>query len=487
MGGGGLSLIDSVRLMLANDPNLVVAESHLLNARGALSIQKGTFDTVVGASVGYTDLRTPFLGAFSERDSALLTTTSVTQELRSGLVLIPEVDFANSTSNILPPGVTNTATVSFTLRQPLLRGRGSKAVAAAENAAKREVEASALDLRFTTAQRILAVVNQYWTAVAARLDLDILRSNEESSRQLLATTRRLIAADITPAAEAVQLEANLAAAEAARIAGESTLFKAHQDLGREIGLTGDQVAALPLPADALPAVAPEALGAAPAGTFVDAALRHRADLAAARLRQQESDILLVAAQNALLPQLDLLLKPSYIGVTGGGGVVSLFDALAGHIPGLGSTLTLSLSWPVRNDLAYGQLLQSRAGRQQNTALLDQLVKSIGADVPTAVDAVVRSAQQLERATQAVRLFERAVSNQERKLQAGSSTLLDVITQRDRLLSAQQTEVAARLSLALALAQLRFDTGTIFTAAADSTQSVDFNRLTSVPGSEEMTP
>src|ERR1700753_1356675 len=86
-----LSLIDSVRLMLANDPNLVVAESHLLNARGALSIQKGTFDTVVGASVGYTDLRTPFLGAFSERDSALLTTTSVTQELRSGLALIPEV------------------------------------------------------------------------------------------------------------------------------------------------------------------------------------------------------------------------------------------------------------------------------------------------------------------------------------------------------------------------------------------------------------
>ena len=60
----------------------------------------------------------------------------------------------------------------------------------------------------------------------------------------------------------------------------------------------------------------------------------------------------------------------------------------------------------------------------------------------------------------MRLFERAVINEEKKLRAGTSTLLDVISQRDRLTSARQSQVSAHLALALALARLRFETGTL---------------------------
>jgi outer membrane protein len=219
---------------------------------------------------------------------------------------------------------------------------------------------------------------------------------------------------------------------------------------------------------------------------VDGALRRRADLLAARKRQDESELLLAAAGNALLPQLDLVLKPGYSGLMGGGGVAAFFAALAHQIPGVSSSLSLNLSWPVRRDVAYGQLLQARATQQQSAALLDQLRKSVSTDVPTAVDTVARSAQQLERAREAVRLFERAVANEERKLGAGSSTVLDVITQRDRLLAAAQTEVSAELALALALAQLRFDTGTMLAESGDL-EVVDSRHLTTVPAAEEMSP
>jgi outer membrane protein len=493
-GAAGLGLLDAVRLMLANDPNLVLAEAHLLNARGAFSVQRGTFDTIVSASAGHVDSRTPELGFLAQRETMLTSTLSLSQELRSGLTFTPEVDLDSVTENAALSGVTsgplagivNTGTVSFTLRQPLLRGRGSAAADAGERAARREAEAAALDLRYTTTQRILTVTDQYWTAVAARLGLDILRSNETSERQLLVTTRRLIAADITPAAEAVQLEADLAAAEAARIAGESALFKARQDLGREIGLAGAATATLAPPADAFPELAPLSLDTSAASRFVAGALRARADVQAARRRREEADILRLQAENALLPQLDLVLRPSYSGVMGGGGPLAYLAPLVNQIPGVSSSLSLTLTWPVRNDTAWGQLFEARATVQQNAALLDQLEKSVGTDVPSAADAVARSSQQLERARRSVELFTRAVANEERKLAAGSSTLLDVITQRNRLLTAEQTAVSAGLTLALALAQLRFVTGTLLAADGDR-QSFDWQHLTTVPTAEEMTP
>jgi outer membrane protein len=489
----GLGLLESVRLMLANDPNLVLAQARLLGAQGALSVQKGTFDTVATASTGYTDTRTPVLDFFGERQTALTTSLGFSQELRSGLTISPEVDLVSSNLNAaasggVQEGIVNTAAVAFTLRQPLLRGRGAKAADAGERAARREAEATSLDLRFTVAQRILAVAGQYWTAVAARVGLDLLRAHEDSERQLLVTTRRLIAADVTPAAEAVQLEADLASAEAARIAGENQLFKARQDLGREIGLDGPRTAALAIPADPMPradAAAGLEGGGGGAARFTAAAQRLRPDVQAASLRLDEAETLLTGAENALLPQLDLVLRPNYSGLMGGGGVAAYLAPLVHQIPGLSSSLMLDLTWPVRNDTAYGQLLQARSSRQQNAALLEQLRKSLGTDVPTAVDTVARSAQQLERATQSVRLFERAVANEERKLAAGSSTLLDVITQRGRLLAAEQTEVGAELSLAMALVQLRFDTGTLLAAAGGDQLQVEARRIVTVPTAEEL--
>ena len=130
----------------------------------------------------------------------------------------------------------NLGTLTFQIRQPLLRGRGRDAVQAAEHSAEREVAASGLDLRHTISQRLMVVVSQYWQVRAAESNLDVLRANEASARELLANTRKLIAADQVPAADVVQLEASLAAAESSRIGGERDLFAQRQSLGREIGL-----------------------------------------------------------------------------------------------------------------------------------------------------------------------------------------------------------------------------------------------------------
>jgi len=363
------------------------------------------------------------------------------------------------------------------VRQPLLRGRGRKAVAAGEVAATRELEAARLDLEHTVSVRIAEVASRYWSFQAASRGLEILRASEESSRRLLESTRRLAAADVTPAAEVVLVEADVAAKEAARIAGEQELFAARSALGLAVGLRHDEIARLPLPADPLPGVPPDDIPPADDdGAFVEAALAHRADLASARTRSDAERTLQHAAENALEPRLDLLFTPSYAGAVEGGGAGRYFDGLGEVGGGLGTTLSLSLSWPTRNREAEGELLQSRALAEQRDLEADLLVRQIGADVPTALNAVRTGAARLAKASQAVRYFVQAVANEQKKLQVGRSTLIDVINQQDRLTAARQSELSARLSLALALVELRFQTGTLTSGDGD----VDRRDLTTLP-------
>ncbi len=86
----------------------------------------------------------------------------------------------------------------------------------------------------------------------------------------------------------------------------------------------------------------------------------------------------------------------------------------------------------------------------------------------------------------MRLFERTVLNEEKKLRAGSSTLINVLTQRDRLTAAREAQVSAELTLALALVQLRFATGTLLSTEGE-TPAVRLSRLTTLPSPTEATP
>jgi len=474
-------------MTLEHDPNIALDEASLQSARGSLEIAAGDFDPLLSSTLTEADDRTPLTASSSSRTRTLQSNSGVVKRFRSGLSVEPQLDLVRTDEVTAGSDVVNTGTLRIIIRQPLLRGRGRAAANAVELEAERELAASGLDLRQTIALRIQTVVAQYWTTEAEARNLDVLRESEESSRNLLENTRKLIDADQVPAADLVQLEANLAFKESARIGGERQLFAARQNLGREIGLDAAEIRRLPLPSEPFPAIRLDDLPPpATAERLIEEALRRRADLRAARERRAGVEIRRRAAENALKPQLDLLLTPGYSGLMTGADAVSFLSPLYRNIPGASASVGLGLSVPFRNHRARGALLQTEAVLKQSALAVDLLAKEIGADVPTALDAVTRNARQLERARQAVRLFERAVVNEEKKLRAGSSTLLDVITQRDRLTSARQSEVSSELALALALLDLRFTTGTLLDdeISENGAASMQTARLTTLPDLQE---
>lgn len=473
----GLDLLEVVEMTFARDPNIFLVESQLTQARGALLSASSVFDPLVVAEVTASEAKSPLSESSRSETTTVLSSVGLTQELRSGLSLEPDFELRRTDDGT---GAINMATVSFTLRQPLLRGRGREVVAAGEMAAERQVEASRLDLEHQIAERLLAVVTQYWTVKAAWLNLEVLRTTEARSRELLETTRRLIEADVTPAAEMVQLEADLTSREVSRIAGEQSLFRATQSLGREIGLDPQEIRELALPIEDFPFLKPGAISPeADTDELIERALERRADLLAARQRLDATRILLGAADNALKPQLDLVLTPSYSGLTEGEDVGEYFSPVFQNIPGLSTSLGLRLTWPTLNRRAEGDKIQAQASALQSERAVDLVAISIGAEVPTALDAVRQGAEQLDKITQAVGFFEKAVDNEIKKLRAGTSTLIDVLSQRDRLTAVRQQRVSVQLALALALLELRFQTGTLVESGLEK-RSITREHLTTLP-------
>ncbi len=436
--GAGLDLMEAVGLALGEDPNLTVAEARLQAARGSLLAAAGDFDPLLSSGVVRDEDRSPLAGDRHRQTRLLSSDVGFDWLLRSGLSVEPRVSLTRSEEPTAGAGAANLGALEITFRQPLLRGRGRDAVAAGEQAAERQVAASSFDLRQTTAERVLTVACQYWLTRAALLNLEILRESEASSRELLETTRRLIEADVTPAAELVQLEANLAAKESSRIGGERQLFESRQSLGREIGIAAERIAALPLPDDPLPG--PGARGGAAARGHRCAG--RRGPGAARRPRRRAG-----APRRPRGAAARRRRRPAAPARPGGDAVLHragrrhrcrqlLLPALPQRPGRRAPTSACGITWPTANRTARGQLEQRTAARRESEAFIELLVNAVGADVPTALDAVARDAQQVAKAAEAVRLFERAVVNEEKKLRAGSSTLLDVISQRDRLTAAR---------------------------------------------------
>jgi outer membrane protein TolC len=93
--------------------------------------------------------------------------------------------------------------------------------------------------------------------------------------------------------------------------------------------------------------------------------------------------------------------------------------------------------------------------------------------------VIQSAAELKKAHESVLVYQTAVEKERLKLKLGESTIIDLIDVDDRLTTAMETEVSARLSYAKALVQLRFETGTILSPDLKNI-SVSMKELTTVP-------
>jgi len=489
-----LDLVEALQSTLSNQPVLHLGEQQVVSSRAIRRQASGAFDTIIGSTISQNRINNP-LTIFNQEEAGLLgivtnnqvsNVTSLdigaTKEFRNGVTFTPNLLATRTTDNIYDIGGTNLTTLAFQVNVPLLRGRGRAVVAAAETAAGIEVEASLLDLNQTISSLLSTTALSYWNAVAAAKNLKVAQGSEERGKIYVDNVRTLITAGRVPEAESHQVTANLATRSTARIVAEQSLLAARQQLALAMGLGTDQMEGVGMPTEDFPADDGQALAVLnshPLQDFYAWALQHRADYLAAQKRESEQKTLLTPARKGLLPQLNLNLSTGYSSLDEGTGIVNFLSA-PGHAPrGPDLGVGVTYQFPPSNNAAQGTLMLAQSNLRQAELRTLQSSESIMASVVTAVGGVRSAALQLRSAKEAVAASQAALDGEREKYRLGVGQLVDVLTMEDRLTIAQQGEVTAELSYALALTQLRFATGTI--VEPDKTvQSVEREVFFSVP-------
>ncbi len=125
-----LGLVEAVRLMLEQDPNLSIEQARLRSSRGILLSTQGTFDPVLSTSWEESEIDTPLTETSSREQRLIGNSLGIVKRFRTGLSIEPELALLRTQDLTGAPGSVNFGTFSFTFRQPLLRGRGRTATAA---------------------------------------------------------------------------------------------------------------------------------------------------------------------------------------------------------------------------------------------------------------------------------------------------------------------------------------------------------------------
>lgn len=295
----GLTLMTVLQSTLDNHPLLRLQEQQVTIEKAVTQQATGQFDTIVASGVSQSRFNTPLTTvdqtAFAlnnpvRNQAANLTNYNFTASklFRNGVTGDFLVETTRTADNVVNDFGLNRSRLSFEINVPLLRGRGRDIVTAQESAAELEADAALYDLNQVIARLLGDSTSRYWIHVAAISTLDVLESSESRGTTYVENVQDLIDADQIAPIEINQVQANLADRTTSRIAAQQGVIESEQALALAMGLGAAQMAALPEPLDPLPAVDEQTSvdTSVPAiESFMERALDHRADILAAKTRQ----------------------------------------------------------------------------------------------------------------------------------------------------------------------------------------------------------
>lgn len=476
-----IRLQEAVRIALAENPAMLAQQEVLRAQEGEWQATLGQFDPQITFSLTGSRDHDPYLQTSGEFANSTIDATTysvgVTKQFRFGMAVTPTLQMTRQ--NSLGDGrALNDAQVGLRLFMPLMQGRGIMANAVDERVGYYAYDAGRKEYQHTRAEVVRQAVAGYWSYLAAWQRVVVYRESEARAQTLREETNVLIEAEEQPAVELDQLQANVAAKTAQRIAAEQSLYAAEQQLGLILGLAFEQMRTLGEPADGFPRVDDgllEQIGASE--PFIALALERRGDLAGARIREQATRILLHAVRNTQKARLDLTVDLGYAGVDAGLAVQNYLTPFGRNVGGLNAGVRLSYSLPVRNQRAQGQTAQQASNHHQQIIRTRDLSRAIQSRVLVALKALERSIYELRSAEAAMTLYQAAVVNEKKKFQVGLATLIDVINVQDRLTEAMLGHIASQQRYAEALVQVRYETGTLIDPHE---QVLDLQRFITVP-------
>lgn len=506
-----ISIREAIEMALANNKDIEVARQNVRIAEFDLLGARGAYDPRLSSLSYYERAKTPATSFLSGASGGAVTQSDWTGTFRlEGLA--PRygggyrIDFSsirlvtNNQFTALNPSYPTALTFNYT--QPLWRGLRF-------DQSRRQIEVAKKNLSLTDAQfrqraieTITTVQRAYWDLVFALRNLQIQRDAVRDARTQLEHNRRLVR-------EGILAPIDVVAAEAQVSGFEQSVYTALEDVARVENSLKNLIAEnrqSPLWNVSLIPTDPVDLNAPPVALpqAIEMALQNRPELKQADVARAINEIDQRLYRDQTKPQVDLI--GSY-GVVGNAGALNITDTagnpltsanaelrerinllslingvpplpelpplaipdnlVGGYGQSLGNLaanrynnlrLGVQLNLPLRNRTAEANLGRSLVEGQRIDTQRQQLEQLIQVDVRNAIQVLRTAESRLRAAASAREASEQQYTSEQRKFDAGQSTLFLVLERQTSLTNARGNELRAQTDLNKAIAELQRATG-----------------------------
>jgi outer membrane protein TolC len=512
-----LSVQEVIALALENNKDIEVARENVRAAEFDLRAARGVYDPRFQTNSYYERTEQPaasFLSGSSTgavTQSGLFSASSVqglTPKFGGGYRL----DFVNNrvtTNNqfaALNPQYPTSLTFSYT--QPLLRGLGFDQNRRAIEIAKKNLSLTDAQFRQRAVETITNVQRAYWDLVYALRNLQIQREAVRDARKQLEHNKRLVN-------EGLLAPIDVVAAEAQISGFEQSVYSALDDVGRAENNLKNLVAEnREAPIWRVAIVPSESVELAPPQVALEDAMQYalksRPELSSSDVAREINEIEQRFAREQTRPQVDLVASYGMVGLAGtlqsatnpltassaaitdrinqliaianplrpggtpevplipptvsqpfpgqlvGGEFQSLGNLAANRYTNFRVGVTVNL--PFRNTTAEAQYGRTLVDEERIRTQREQLEQLIQVDVRNALQQVKTSESRLRAAASARAASEQQYASEQRKLDAGQSTVFLVLERQTQLATARGNELRAQTELNKAIAELQRATG-----------------------------
>jgi outer membrane protein TolC len=349
-----------------------------------------------------------------------------------------------------------TANWNAELTHPLLKdGAGDFAVSGIQLAAK-DVQISSLAAEITANDTITTVIESYWNLVFARQDAETRELSVQLAAELLDITNRKFEQGLQNRIDVIEVEAELARRREERLTAVNALEQAIDDLRKLVFSPGarDDWGGSIVPVTDYSEIPQEVPTLDEA---VDAALGSRPDVLRARAQVERAELEVERAENATLPTLD---------VTGSYGHNAEKSEYRDTIRDLNDernysgSLSVAFELPLGNRQAGYTLRRRQIDHERAVVSKSETELNAIGEVRQAARDVALQKERVEATAETTRLRREVYEGEKRRLENDLSTPFQVREAQRDLLEAIDSELRARLDLAVAHTSYRAAQGTL---------------------------
>jgi outer membrane protein len=457
-----MSLLECISIALQHNQDIEIAELDPLRADGTILSAQGEFDPILSSTWSYTEAeqsanaQTVVFGGISSIESY---TTDFNLGLQGRLPWGTEygVQFQlNDSEDTFNDFIEEwSGGVTYTLSQPLLRGRGKAVNLARIRQAQNSRIASEAAFHLAIMNTLAETVQSYWDLVGAEENIRVRYKSVDNAERLRDITERRLDIGTAAPLDVVQAKAGIATRQSDLISAISQFRDAGDRLKRVMNFQDNgRIAAAPI----VPTDRPNPdLRDVSVETSIDTALTNRPELLQAEISIDNAEIAKQVARNDMLPQLDV--SGSYFHGGRGRHESDVFDAIE-DATDTSFNVSITGQLPLRNRAARGAYHSAQIDVQDAEVQQRRLIQDLVLNVRLAARNVETNRILVESTKQARIVQEANLSAEEQRLKLGLTTNFQVLQIEEDLTNAEVQEAQAQVNLEKALIELELAEGVL---------------------------